>query len=82
MYQTKSEHAQNGEKAVAKRKQSFSALTCAIGVPLSVLISMPLSGSTSKRFARFSSWKKPGFALHKNQVLVCQQGDHNSANNS
>lgn len=69
-------------KCSVQEKTRFSALTCAMGVPLSVLISMPLSGSTSKRFARISSWKKPGFALHKNQVLVCQQGNNNSTNNS
>ena len=37
--------------------------TWGIGVPLSVLSSIPDMGSTSNRFARLSSWKNPGFAL-------------------
>jgi len=38
-------------------------------VPLSVFTSIPESGTTSKRLARLSSWKKPGFALlYDNQI--------------
>lgn len=38
-------------------------LTCGRRVPLSVLRSIPVSGSTSNKLARFSSWKKLGFEL-------------------